>query len=125
MPPKKTEQDPNYLQTRGGNANTHPGRAAKDALRVRNPAREPDIIQKKKDEKVLKKAEKIKMAEDSKAKEQQVAEFIERYHAQKDLETMNRNVAIPRQKLKGLLTHSIIKSILHCTQPPKTYLNLT
>ena len=65
------------------------------------------------------------MAEDSKVKEQQAAEFIERYRAQKDLETMNENVAIPHQKLKGLLTHLIIKSSLYRTQPAKTYLNPT
>jgi hypothetical protein len=102
MPPKKTEPDPNRLRTRAGNANTHPGRAAKDALRVRNPARDPDTIQKEKDEKVIKKAEKKKTAEDSKAKEQQAAQFIEEYHARKDSEMMNEDVAIPRQKPTGL-----------------------
>ena len=85
-----------------GNANTHPGMAAKDALRVQNPPWDPDTIQKEKDEKALKKVEKKKTAEDTKAKEQQAAQFVEEYCAQKDSETVNENAAIPRQKPKGL-----------------------
>jgi transposase len=103
MPPKDAQKtDPDRVRTRAGNANTHPGMAAKEALRVRNPPRDPDTIQKEKDKKALKKVEKKKIAEDSKAKEQQAAQFIEEYRAQKDSERMNEKAAIPRQKPKGL-----------------------
>ena len=80
MPPKaaqKTEPDTNRVRTRARNANTHPGMAAKEALRVRNPSRDLDTIQREKDEKALKKVEKKKAVEDSKAKEQQAAQFVE------------------------------------------------
>jgi len=105
MPPKdaqKTDPDPDRVRTRAKNANTHPGMAAKEALRVRNPPRDPDTIQTEKDKKALKKVEKKKTAEDSKAKEQQAAQFVEEYRARKDSETMKENAAIPRQKPKGL-----------------------
>ena len=49
MPPKTTknstaEPDPNRVQTRACNADMHPGTLAKDALRVWNPPRDPDIV---------------------------------------------------------------------------------
>ena len=61
-PPKKAqaEPDPNRARTRAGNANTHPGTAAKDALRVRNPPQNLEVIQKEKLDKEAKKAAKQK-----------------------------------------------------------------
>lgn len=103
MPPKDAQKnDTDRVRTRARNANMHPGTAAKEALRVRNPPRNPDTIQKEKDDKALKKVEKKKTAEESKAKEKHAAQFVEEYRARKDLETMNENAAIPRQKPKGL-----------------------
>ena len=107
MPPKNaakkatTEPDPNRLRTRAGNANVHPGTAAKEALRVRNPARDPDTIQKEKDTKAMKMVEKKKIAEENKVKEDQAAQFVEEYRARKDSEKNHENTAIPRQKPKG------------------------
>ena len=62
MPPKTTknsdaEPDPNHVQTRARNADVHPGTLAKDALRVWNPPRDPDIVEKEKMEKISKKEE--------------------------------------------------------------------
>ena len=53
-----SETDANRVRTRAGNANTHPGTAAKEALRTRNPPRDPEVIRKEKEEKELKKFEK-------------------------------------------------------------------
>lgn len=110
MPPKggkkpTAEPDPNRLRTRAGNANTHPGTAAKDALRIRNPPRDPDIIQKEKEDKVSKKVEKQKMAEETQAKEDVAARFVDEYRARKETDTLNENAAIPRQKPKGQSLH--------------------
>lgn len=102
-PPKKApaEPDPNRARTRAGNANTHPGTAAKDALRVRNPPRDPDVIQKEKIDKETKKAAKQKAVEESQAKEESATLFVNEYRARKDSEALNENLAIPRQKPKG------------------------
>ena len=53
MPPpkKQAEQDPNRVHTQAANVNTHPGIAAKNALRAQNPPRDSDIIQQEKDHK--------------------------------------------------------------------------
>ena len=87
MPPKMRATagppDPNRVRTRAGNAGAHPGTAAKDALRVRNPPRDPDLIQKEKLERALKKAEKQKTAEESQAKQESAARFVDEYRARK------------------------------------------
>ena len=103
MPPKndKAEPDPNRVRTRAGNANTHPGTAAKDALRVRNPPRDPDIIQKEKVEKESKKIAKQKTAEETQDKQESAARFVEEYRARKENDTLNESTAIPRRKPKG------------------------
>lgn len=103
MPPKKIpiEPDPNRLRTRSGNANIHPGTEAKNALRVRNPPRAPDVIQKERANKEAKKAEKQKALEDSQAKEELATRFVEEYRARKDVEASNEETAMPRQKPKG------------------------
>jgi hypothetical protein len=129
MPPINTkkkataEPNPNRVRTRAGNANSHPGTAAKDALRVRNPPRDPDIIQKEKDEKALRKAEKKKMAEETQAREESAAEFVEEYRARKEAEAKSENAAIPRQKPRGqCLTYSLKKKTLCFTQLARTIL---
>lgn len=95
--------DPNRARTRAGNANTHPGTAAKDALRVRNPPRDPEVIQKEKQDKEVKKAEKQKATDESQIKQEAASRFIKEYRALKDSETegLNKSAAIPRQKPKG------------------------
>jgi hypothetical protein len=101
MPPPKKEPDPDRPRTRAGNANTHPGTAAKDALRVRNPPRDPDIIQREKAEKEEKKAAKQKKVEQDLANEESAAQFVEEYRARKDTEASNEAEAVPRRKPKG------------------------
>lgn len=95
------EPDPNRVRTRVGNANMHPGTAAKNALRVRNPPRDPEVIHQEKVDKALKKAAKQKAVEENKAKEDSAARFVEEYRARKDTEALNESATIPRQKLKG------------------------
>ena len=77
--PSEKEPDPNRALTQAGNANTHPGTAAKDALRVRNPPRDPEIIQKERAEKEEKKAAKKKEIEQAQAREDSAAQFFEEY----------------------------------------------
>lgn len=101
-PPKKTpnEPDPNRLRTRSGNANIHPGTDAKNALRARNPPRDPAVIQKERDNKEARKVAKQKALEDSQAKEDLATQFVEEYRARKDIEASNEETAMPRQKPK-------------------------
>jgi hypothetical protein len=102
-PPKKgqAEPDPNRVCTRAGNATTHPGIAAKDALRVRNPPRDPDVVLKEKLEKDAKKVAKQKATEEMQAKEEVANNFVKEYRARKEAETLDEGAAIPRQKPKG------------------------
>ena len=117
MPPPKKEPDPNRPRTRAGNANVHPGTAAKDALRVRNLPRDPEVIQKEKQEKEEKRASRKKKAEEDQAKEESAAKFVEDYRARKDTEASNEAVAIPRQKeKKGKLNLLNVNNFLYCTQ---------
>jgi hypothetical protein len=95
------EPDPNRVRTRARNANTHPGTAAKDALRIRNPPRDPDVIHKEKAEKASKKEEKQKIVEENQAKEESAARYVEEYRTRKETEALNENATIPRQKPKG------------------------
>jgi hypothetical protein len=89
MPPQKqAEQDPNRPRTRAKNASAHPGIAAKNALRVRNPPRDPDVIQKEKDDKEAKKIAKQKTHEEMQEKEESAAYFVEEYRARKDAEAL-------------------------------------
>lgn len=104
MPPRKkapAEPEPDRVHTRAENANTHPGTAAKDALRVRNPPRDQVIIQKEKADKEAKKAAKQKTLEETQAKEESATRFVEGYRARKETEALNENTVIPRQKPKG------------------------
>ena len=98
MPPpkKQAEQDPNRVHTRASNVNTHPGIAAKNALRARNPPKDSEAIQKEKDHKEAKKIEKQRIHEEMQEKEESVMHFVEEYHAQKDAEASNENM--PRCK---------------------------
>ena len=96
--PSEKEPDPNRALTQAGNANTHPGTAAKDALRVRNPPRDPEIIQKERAEKEEKKAAKKKEIEQAQAREDSAAQFVKEYRARKDAEVSNEAMAIPRRK---------------------------
>lgn len=97
-PPNIAELDPNRVRTRAGNANTHPGTTAKNALRVRNPPRDPDIIQKEKDDKEAKKMAKQKLLEENQAKEASATQFVKDYRARKETEALEENIAVPRQK---------------------------
>jgi hypothetical protein len=113
MPPKK-EPDPNRLHTRAGNANAHPGTAAKDALRVRGPPRDPDIIQREKAEKEERKVSKQNKVKQDQAREESATQFVEDYRARKDTEASNEVVAIPRQKAtKGRLNLLIVYNFLY------------
>jgi hypothetical protein len=104
MPPPKTapaELEPNRVCTQAGNANTHPGTAAKDALRVRNPPRDQAIIQKEKVDKEVKRVEKQKMLEEAHAKVDSANCFIEEYCARKETEALNESAVISCWKPKG------------------------
>jgi hypothetical protein len=108
MPPKgdknaTAEPDPNRVRTRAQNANTHPGTAAKDALRVRNPPRDPDVIHKEKVEKASKKEEKQKMVEETQTKKESTARYVDEYRARQETDSLNEIATIPRQKPKGQL----------------------
>ena len=48
-------------RTRSKNANTHPGKAAEDALRVNTPCCDPTVIQKEKDAVKERKASKVQV----------------------------------------------------------------
>lgn len=97
MPPKK-EPEPNRPRTRAGNADKHPGINAKNALRAKNPPRDPEVIQKEKVEKEAKKEAKRKEEEQIQAREDSAEKFVEGYRARKDTEALNEAVAIPRRK---------------------------
>ena len=100
MPPpkKQAEQDPNRVHTRAANVNTHPGIAAKNALRARNPPRDSDIIQQEKDYKEAKKIAKRKTHKETQEKEESAMQFVKEYRAQKDAKALNENM--PRCKPK-------------------------
>jgi len=100
--PKKApaEPDPNRTRTRAGNANAHPGTAAKDALRARNPPRDPEVIQKEKADREAKKAAKQKAIEEAQDKEESATRFVKEYRTHKDTDALNEDMAIPRQKRK-------------------------
>ena len=104
-PPKTTKApanpDPNRVRTHAENANTHPGTTAKDALRVRNPLQDPDVIQNEKIEKEAKKTAKQKTIEETQAKEESATRFVEEYRARKEAEAINEKATIPRRKPKG------------------------
>jgi hypothetical protein len=91
------EPDPNRARTRAKNANAHPGIAAKNTLRARNPPRDPEVIQKEKVEKEAKKEAKRKEAEQAQAREDYAENFIEEYRARKATEALNEAMAIPRR----------------------------
>lgn len=102
MPPSESnkapaEPDPNRVRTRAKNANTHPGISAKDALRTRNPPRDPDVVQKEKDDKEAKKMLKQKALEETQVREDSAARFVDEYRARKEAEVS----AMPRQNPKG------------------------
>ena len=106
MPPKTTknstaEPDPNHAWTRAHNADVHPGTLSKDALRVWNPPQDPDIVEKEKMKKISKKEEKKRTVEETHAKEETATHFIEEYCARKATDTLNEDVTIPHQKIKG------------------------
>jgi hypothetical protein len=123
-PPNKApaEPEPNRVRTRPKNANTHPGTVVKDALRARNPPRDPDIIQKEKADKEGKKMAKQKALEDTRAKEESATRFVEEYRARKETEALNDDTAVPRQKPKGKFLNLLMRIILYCTQLARTYL---
>ena len=104
MPPQNkapAETDPNRVRTRAANAKAHPGNIVKDALRARNPPRDPDLIQKEKADKEVKKAAKKKQVEEAQAKEELATQFVKEYRARKDIEERDEEMAMPRQKPKG------------------------
>ena len=64
MPSSKTP-DPSHIHMRAWNENVHPRTAAKDVLRARNPPQDPEVIQKEKVDREVKKAAKQKVLEET------------------------------------------------------------
>lgn len=70
------------LLTRSKNANAHPGTAAKDALRVNAPRRDPAVIQKEKDTQKERKALKAQEKEANQARNEATKSIADEFRAQ-------------------------------------------
>ena len=122
MPPSKTP-DPSCIHTRAWNENVHPRTAPKDALRAQNPPQDPEVIQKEKVDREVKKAAKQKVLEETWAREESATQFVEEYRACKKTKALNEDMAMPHQRLKGQCLSLLMRIIiLYCTQLVKNYL---
>lgn len=111
-PPNKAPDPSLRVRTRAGNVNIHPGTAAKDALRARNPPRDPEVIQKERADKETRKTEKQKKLEETRAKEESAIQFVKEYRARKETEALNEEIAMPRQRPKGKCLNLLIRIIV-------------
>ena len=104
MPPRKnTTSNPtsDRLQTRTKNAEVHPGTAAKDALRVNAPRRDPAVIQKEKDAANERKASKIREKEANQARNQATKNIADEFRAQQASKQASEEAEMPRKTSKG------------------------
>lgn len=109
MPPhtNNTTDPPNdRLRTRSKNANTHPGIAAQDALRVNAPRRDPVIIQKEKDAVKERKAAKVQQKEATQARNEVTKGIADEFRAQQASKLVNDEAEMPRKISKGRVSIS-------------------
>jgi hypothetical protein len=88
-------------RTRSKNANTHPGKAAEDALRVNNPCRDPTVIQKEKDAVKERKASKVQEKEANQARNEATKNIADEFRAQQASILANDEAEMPRKRSEG------------------------
>ena len=88
-------------RTRSKNANTHPGKAAEDALRVNNPRRDPTVIQKEKDAVKERKASKVQEKEANQAQNEATKNIANEFRAQQASILANDEAEMPRKRSEG------------------------
>ena len=111
MPPR-TKTTPNIAddrprpcpRTRSKNADTHPGLAAQDTLRVNAPRRAPEVIQQEKDAANEKKTMKIQAKEAIRVQNEATRSIADEFRARQVSEQINAEAEMPRKKLKGRVT---------------------
>jgi hypothetical protein len=96
------------LRTRSKNADTHPGTAAQDALRVNAPRRDPAVIQREKDAANEKKASKIQEKEENLARNDATKSIADEFRAQQMNAQINDESEMPRRMPKGRVSKSNI-----------------
>ena len=104
------------MKTRAKNATTHPGIAAKDALRTRRPPRAPEVIQKERDDKQSRK--------EAKASSEAFKVAGEKYVERLDVAAATKKDQMPRHRAqKGQKKHQHAPSITvshNANTPSKT-----
>jgi hypothetical protein len=111
MPPHtNTTSDPanDCPRTRSKNANTHPGTAAQDALRVNTPRRDPAIIKKERDAVNERKSSKAHQKEEREARDAATKSIADDFRAQQASKQANDEAEMPRNTSKGRLSISNI-----------------
>ena len=104
MPPHtNATSDPtdDHPRTRSKNVNTHPGKAAEDALRVKNPRHDPTVIQKEKDAVKERKASKVQEKEANQARNEATKNIADKFRAQQASILANDEAEMPRKKSEG------------------------
>jgi len=104
MPPRTNPpSDPasNRPRTRSKNANTHPGTAAQDALRVKAPRRDPAVIQQEKDAMKERKVLKTQEKEDKQARNENTKRIADEFRAQQVSSQAGDEAELLRQNPKG------------------------
>ena len=116
MPPRTnttSESNPQAAsdrpRTRSKNANTHPGTAAQDALRVNAPRRDPAIIQKEKDAVKERKVLKVQEKEANQAQNEATKRIADEFRTQQASKQTSEEAEVPRTKTsKGRVSISPI-----------------
>jgi hypothetical protein len=101
------------LRTRSKNANTHPGTAAQDALRVNAPRRDPAVIQREKEAANEKKAMKIQEKEENQARNEATKSIADKFRAQQLSEQIDDEAEMPRKISKGRVSISTLLSLTY------------
>jgi hypothetical protein len=104
MPPRtKPTSNPasDRPSTRSKNANTHPGTAAQDALRVNAPRRDHAVIQKEKDAVKERKALKVQEKEANQARNEATKHIADEFRAQQVSKQASEEAEMPRKTTKG------------------------
>ena len=101
MPPRTSNHASDRPCTRSKNANTHPGTAAQEALRVNAPRRDPTVIQTEKDAIKERKALKVQEKETNQARNEATKSIADEFRAQQASKQVNDEAEMPRKKSKG------------------------
>ena len=94
-------------RTRSRNANTHPGTAAEEALRVKAPRRDPAIIQKEKDAAKERRELKAQERKLKQARNNATKSIADEFRAQQVSEQANSEAEMPRKKSKGNIKSTV------------------